>query len=101
MAKRCLGSPLFQDGQFRIAITSGRRLHLLLAITWLVPGATDGFAAEKRSRTERQPMPEFPYAANPQYQYPRTDGRTDLKCPAGQQPFQGKCRKIRWLPLEN
>jgi hypothetical protein len=37
---------------------------------------------------------QYPYPAEPQYQYPRTDGR-DMKCPKGQKPFQGKCRKTR------
>jgi len=38
---------------------------------------------------------QYPYPAEPQYQYPRTDGRADMKCPKGQRPFQGKCRKTR------
>ena len=41
-----------------------------------------------------------PYPNEPQYQYPVTDsrGRTLNPCPRGQAPYQGKCRKIRWLP---
>jgi hypothetical protein len=38
---------------------------------------------------------QYPYPAEPQYQYPRTDGRTDMKCPKGKKPFQGKCRITR------
>jgi hypothetical protein len=84
-----------------MVMKAARMSGLLLAIALLPLAGANGFAKEKRSRVERQPVPEFPYAANPQYQYPRTDGRTDLKCPAGQKPFQGKCREIRWLPIEN
>lgn len=84
-----------------MAVKTARMLRLLLVIALLPLTGANGFATEKRSRVERQLVPEFPYAANPQYQYPRTDGRADLKCPAGQKPFQGKCREIRWLPIEN
>jgi hypothetical protein len=38
---------------------------------------------------------QYPYPAEPQYQYPRMDGRPDLKCPKGKKPFQGKCRPVR------
>jgi hypothetical protein len=38
---------------------------------------------------------QYPYPAEPQYQYPRMDGRPDLKCPKGMKPFQGKCRRVR------
>lgn len=43
---------------------------------------------------------DHPYPADPQYQYPITDsrGRTANRCPRGQAPYQGKCRRIRWLP---
>jgi hypothetical protein len=43
---------------------------------------------------------DHPYPNEPQYQYPYTDsrGRTVNRCPRGQAPYQGKCRKIRWLP---
>ena len=37
---------------------------------------------------------QYPYPAEPQYQYPRTDGR-DMNCPKGKRPFLGKCRKTR------
>lgn len=84
-----------------MVIKAARMPALLLAIALLPLAGANGLAAEKRSTVERQPVPEFPYAANPQYQYPRTDGRTDLKCPAGRKPFQGTCQKIRWLPIEN
>jgi hypothetical protein len=46
------------------------------------------------SATERR---EYPYPANPQYQYEPTDGNKTLKCPKGYKPFQGKCRKWRWV----
>jgi hypothetical protein len=39
---------------------------------------------------------EYPYPNEPQYQYPRTDGK-DMKCPKGQMPYQGKCRPVRWM----
>jgi len=44
--------------------------------------------------------PDYPYPNEPQYQYPYTDGRGRLvnRCPRGLAPYQGKCRKIRWLP---
>ena len=40
---------------------------------------------------------EYPYPAEPQYQYPIQDSRprAHLKCPKGQAPFQGKCRVAR------
>jgi hypothetical protein len=39
---------------------------------------------------------EYPYPAEPQYQYPMMDGRGNrLKCPKGTKPFQGVCRKWR------
>ena len=40
---------------------------------------------------------EYPYPSEPQYQYPMKDSRarTQLKCPKGQAPFQGKCKIIR------
>jgi hypothetical protein len=43
---------------------------------------------------------DHPYPNEPQYQYPATDssGRTVNRCPRGQAPYQGKCRKPRWLP---
>ncbi|MBX9845745.1 MAG: hypothetical protein K2Z80_28470 [Xanthobacteraceae bacterium] len=43
---------------------------------------------------------DYPYPNEPQYQYPYTDGRGRIvnRCPRGQAPYQGKCRKIRWLP---
>ena len=43
---------------------------------------------------------DYPYANEPQYQYPYTDGRrrTVRPCRTGQALFQGKCRYIRWLP---
>jgi hypothetical protein len=43
---------------------------------------------------------DHPYPNEPQYQYPSTGerGRTAHRCPRGQAPFQGQCRKIRWLP---
>ena len=47
---------------------------------------------------ERKAAPrEYPYPAEPQYQYPTTDGRSQgrLKCPKGTKPFQGVCRKWR------
>lgn len=42
----------------------------------------------------------YPYPNEPQYQYPYADGRGRIvnPCPRGQAPYQGKCRKIRWLP---
>jgi hypothetical protein len=39
---------------------------------------------------------DHPYPAEPQYQYPRTDGKA-AKCPRGQAPYQGRCRPIRRL----
>jgi hypothetical protein len=39
---------------------------------------------------------EYAYPNEPQYQYPRTDGK-GMKCPKGQMPYQGKCRPVRWL----
>lgn len=40
---------------------------------------------------------EYPYPAEPQYQYPMTDahGQARAKCPKGQALFQGKCRIVR------
>ena len=32
---------------------------------------------------------QYPYPAEPQYQYPRTDGG-EMKCPKGKRPFLGK-----------
>jgi hypothetical protein len=40
---------------------------------------------------------DHPYPNEPQYQYPRTDGKA-MKCSRGQAPYQGKCRPVRWLP---
>lgn len=37
---------------------------------------------------------EYPYPNEPQYMYP---GKELRKCPKGVAPYQGKCRKIRWL----
>jgi len=38
---------------------------------------------------------EYPYPNEPQYQYPYRDsrGRDVSRCPRGQAPYQGKCRK--------
>jgi hypothetical protein len=42
------------------------------------------------------PIPQYPYPAEPQYQYPAMDSRGErLKCPKGQKPYQGVCRKWR------
>jgi hypothetical protein len=40
---------------------------------------------------------EYPYPANPQYQYPdqREQPRGVRRCPNGQALFQGKCRIVR------
>ena len=40
---------------------------------------------------------EYPYPAEPQYQYPIQSQRTKAvrKCPRGQALFQGKCRIVR------
>lgn len=46
------------------------------------------------------PNGEHPYPNEPQYQYPRTDGK-EMKCPKGQAPYQGKCRMVRRLPGAN
>jgi hypothetical protein len=37
---------------------------------------------------------DHPYPNEPQYQYP---GKELRKCPKGFAPWQGKCRKIRWV----
>lgn len=44
---------------------------------------------------------EYPYPANPQYQYPdqREQARAARRCPKGQALFQGKCRIVR--PVHN
>jgi hypothetical protein len=43
---------------------------------------------------------DFAYPNEPQYQYPYSEnrGRNVNRCSHGQAPYQGKCRKIRWLP---
>jgi hypothetical protein len=54
--------------------------------------------ATSATAQERKDAPrEYPYTAEPQYQYPTTDGRSQgrLKCPKGTKPFQGVCRKWR------
>jgi hypothetical protein len=54
--------------------------------------AATGALAEKRAL-----VPQYPYPANPQYQYPMVDSRGErIKCPKGQKPYQGVCRKWRW-----
>ena len=63
----------------------------LLAISTALPTTAQGFGFSFGPGAPR----EYPYPAEPQYQYPRMDGRADLKCPKGQKPFQGKCRKFR------
>jgi len=44
---------------------------------------------------------EHPYPNNPQYQYPypqnMAPGKAHQRCPRDHAPYQGKCRKVRWL----
>src|SRR5688572_229571 len=70
----------------------------LLAATTLHPAAMGmgfGFNLAPVYSYDPSSPREYPYPAEPQYQYPRTDGRAEMKCPKGQKPFQGKCRKAR------
>ena len=74
-------------------------VHLMitaLVATTTLPaaaGSLGGFSlAPVYSYDPRSPR-EYPYPAEPQYQYQRTD--REMKCPKGQKPFQGKCRKTR------
>ena len=62
---------------------------LLLAITSVA-------AAQGLTLGSGQPR-EYPYPADPQYQYPdqRIAPRAMRKCPKGQALFQGQCRIIR------
>ena len=75
--------------------TAVRLMTAALVATTTLPAVGMGFgfsAAPVFSYDPRSPR-EYPYPAEPQYQYPRTD--RDMKCPKGQKPFQGKCRKTR------
>jgi len=57
----------------------------------------NGDACAASSRGEKpKPRIEYAYPHEPQYQYPRTDGR-EMKCPAGKRPWQGTCRNWRWV----
>ena len=43
---------------------------------------------------------EHPYPNNPQYEYPPENmppGKVHRRCPRDTAPYQGRCRKIRWL----
>jgi hypothetical protein len=46
---------------------------------------------------ERKQVPQYPYPAEPMYQYPAMDSRGEKpsKCPKGLKPYQGECRKWR------
>ena len=63
----------------------------VLLVTALSAWSCVALAAQKPSA----PRPEYPYPGEPQYQYPRMDGVKEMKCPKGQQPYQGKCRITR------
>jgi hypothetical protein len=66
------------------------RRYLLIVGACVV--ATSAMAQERKAAPR-----EYPYPAEPQYQYPTTAGRSQdrLKCPKGTKPFQGVCRKWR------
>jgi hypothetical protein len=66
-------------------------MKILIAISICV--LSSAAMAQDRKAAPR----EYPYPAEPQYQYPTTDGRSKdrLKCPRGTKPFQGVCRKWR------
>jgi hypothetical protein len=60
-------------------------IAVALTCIWYVPALAAGFTFGSGGH---------PYPSEPQYQYPRTDGKAQ-RCPKGQAPYQGKCRKIR------
>ena len=68
---------------------------LMLALAGCTSAAAQGFTFGGTGR-------EYPYPSDPQYQYPYpyTDGRGRAmrRCPRGEAPYQGRCRKILWLP---
>jgi hypothetical protein len=62
----------------------------LVALIWICgysPAAAFGFTLGGGGR-------DYPYPNEPQYQYP---GKELRKCPKGFAPYQGRCRKIRWV----
>ena len=65
---------------------------LLLANAAAAQGVTFGSPGQPKG----QPT-QHPYPAEPQYQYPFTDGRAQArpKCPKGHALFQGRCRIVR------
>ena len=77
-------------------------IHLMTAAivaTTTLPAAAGGFGfsiAPVFSYAPGAPR-EYPYPAEPQYQYPIQSQRTKAvrKCPRGQALFQGKCRIVR------
>jgi len=66
-----------------------RVLVILLAMT--LPAAAEGFTSAPGTPRE------YPYPAEPQYQYPVQSERQRVtpKCPKGQAIFQGRCRIVR------
>lgn len=67
----------------------------ILALANCAAAEAQGFAVGGQGRG-------YPYPNEPQYQYPYpyTDGRGRgvRACPRGELPYQGRCRKVRWLP---
>ncbi|MET0276799.1 MAG: hypothetical protein ABW198_00580 [Pseudorhodoplanes sp.] len=68
-------------------------MRMMIAIALLafgcLPAAAFGFSFGGGGR-------EYPYPNEPQYQYP-SSSKVRPKCPQGTAPYQGKCRKIRWV----
>ncbi len=79
-------------------------IHLMtaaLVATTTLPAAAGGlgfgFSAAPVFSFDPGAPREYPYPAEPQYQYPIQSQRTKAvrKCPRGQALFQGKCRIVR------
>ena len=70
------------------------RMRLAIVAALLGCAVTTGALAQGRTTA---PVPQYPYPAEPQYQYPPMDprGQSSIKCPKGQKPYQGVCRKWR------